>query len=509
MKKVINNLVRLYLKRRRRRIDRVYRNAQRYQEIWLKNIIQKGRHTEVGKKYDLSSCRSYEDFVRKVPVHTYETIRDDIVRMMKGETDVLWPGQIKWYSKSAGTTSDKSKYIPVSREYLFKGHVAGSWDTMAFLYDKIPDAAMFSEKSLLVGGSLEKYPENPSTNIGDISAILIHRMPTIGRPFYTPDFETAVLPSWDEKIEKIIRISGKENVVMIGGVPTWNIVLFRKMLEYYKKDNLLELWPNLQAYVHGGVSFTPYQQVFEELIPSDKMVYQEIYNASEGFFAVQDRRDKPGMRPLLDNSMFFEFVPPDEWHKPFPNAVPIWKVKKGVNYALLVTNNSGLWRYSPGDTVEFTSTEPWRFRVTGRTRHYINAFGEEVIVANTDEALSLTCQQTGAIATEYTVAPIYFDGSTKGGHEWLVEFQHLPIDMDTFAKLLDKNLQSLNSDYQAKRFKDMALEPLHLDGIPPGTFEKWLRSNKTMGAQLKIPRLSNDRKILESVKTFRSKVSQT
>ncbi|MDX1684328.1 MAG: GH3 auxin-responsive promoter family protein [Saprospiraceae bacterium] len=497
------------MKRRRRRINHVVNRAQHFQELWLKNIIQKGRETEFGKKHNLRSCRSYEDFKKNVPVVHYEDIRPDIVRMMNGERNVLWPGKINWYSKSAGTTDDKSKYIPVSREYLFKGHVAGSWDTMAFLYDKIPDATMFAEKSLVVGGSLQTYDKNPDTTIGDISAILIRRMPFIGRPFYTPDFETALLSSWDEKLERIIRISGKENVVMIGGVPTWNIVLFRKMLEYYEKDNLLELWPNLQAYVHGGVSFKPYFKVFEELIPNKDFVYQEIYNASEGFFAVQDRKTAPGMMPLLDNAMFFEFIPAEEWHKKYPRTVPIWEVKKDVNYALLVTNNSGLWRYSPGDTVCFTSVDPWRFEITGRTRHYINAFGEEVIVANTDEALSRTCEETGAIATEYTVAPIYFSGKNRGGHEWLIEFHHLPVDLSTFARILDENLQSLNSDYQAKRYKDMALKQLQLDSVPPGTFEKWLRMNKTMGAQIKIPRLSNDRKVIESVKDYIANLSQT
>lgn len=509
MKAIVNNIVGRYLKRRRKRIDSVVRKAERYQSLWLKNFIQKGQHSEFGNRHNLRSIKSYEDFRRKIPVVTYEDIRPDIVRMMNGEKSVLWPGQIKWYSKSAGTTDDKSKYIPVNREYLYKGHVAGSWDTMAFLYDKIPDAKMFSEKSLLVGGSLEPFQPYPETTVGDISAILINRMPGIGRPFYTPDFETAILSCWDEKLQRIIDVSGKENVVMIGGVPTWNIVLFRKMLEHYGKDNLLELWPELQAYVHGGVSFKPYEQVFKELIPSDNFIYQEIYNASEGFFAVQDRKYHPGMMPLLDNAMFFEFVPPEEWHKKYPKAIPIWEVQKGVNYALLVTNNSGLWRYSPGDTVQFVSTNPWRIKISGRTRHYINAFGEEVMVANTDEALSMTCEQTGAIATEYTVAPIYFNCDSKGGHEWLIEFQHLPVPLSTFSKILDENLQSLNSDYQAKRYKSMALEQLHVCTIPVGTFEKWLRSSKTMGAQLKIQRLSNDRSVLESVKQFMVKVSQS
>ena len=486
-------------------MDRIVECAQVRQEEWFKYIIRKGKKTEFGKKRHLGEVSTYEEFCQAVSVNAYEDIREDVERMMKGERDVLWPGRIKWFSKSAGTTDAQSKFIPVSEEHLYKGHVAGSWDTMALLYDKIPDAAMFSEKSLLVGGSLQPYGPYPGTMIGDISAILIHRMPSIGRPFYTPDFKTAVIPGWDEKIDKIIEISGRDNVVMIGGVPTWNIVLFRKMLEYYGKNNLLEIWPNLQAYVHGGVSFKPYQQVFKELIPNPDVVYQEIYNASEGFFAIQDRKEEPGMRLLLDNAMFFEFVPPEEWHKPHPKAVPIWEVEKGVNYALLVTNNSGLWRYSPGDTVKFVTLNPWRIEITGRTRHFINVFGEEVMVANTDEALFMTCQQTGAIATEYTVGPIYLAHGSKGGHEWLVEFETLPISETQFAQKLDENLQLLNSDYQAKRFKSMAMESLKIQSIPPGTFEKWLRSSRTMSAQLKIPRLSNERKVIESIRDFLSK----
>lgn len=475
------------------------------QEEWFKYIIRKGRKTEFGRRHQLSKVSNYQEFCQAVSVNAYEDISNDVKRMMQGERDVLWPGRIKWFSKSAGTTDAQSKFIPVSEEHLYKGHVAGSWDTMALLYDKIPDAAMFSEKSLLVGGSLQPYGPYPDTMIGDISAILIHRMPSIGRPFYTPDFETAIIPRWDEKIDKIIEISGRDNVVMIGGVPTWNIVLFRKMLEYYGKNNLLEIWPNLQAYVHGGVSFKPYQQVFNELIPNPDVVYQEIYNASEGFFAIQDRREEPGMLLLLDNAMFFEFVPPEEWHKPHPKAVPIWEVEKDINYALLVTNNSGLWRYSPGDTVKFVTLNPWRIEITGRTRHFINVFGEEVMVANTDEALALTCKQTGAIATEYTVGPIYLAHGSKGGHEWLVEFESLPISEAQFAQKLDENLQLLNSDYQAKRFQSMAMETLKIQSIPTGTFEKWLRASRTMSAQLKIPRLSNERRVIESIRDFLSK----
>ena len=504
MKSLINHIVRLYLKRRRKTIDHVHRNGRAYQEKWLNYLVRKGRNTEFGKSYHLNECENYEDFQRLVPVCVYEEIRPYVIRMMKGESDVLWPGRIKWFAKSAGTTDDKSKYIPISNENLFGNHIAGSWDTMAFLYDKIPNASMFAEKSLLVGGSLSSYEGNPDSIVGDISAILIHRMPSIGRPFYTPDFETAILPGWDEKLERIVELSGRENVVMIGGVPTWNIVLFRKMLDHYGKKDLLELWPNLQAYVHGGVSFKPYQQVFKELIPREDLIYQEIYNASEGFFAVQDRMED-GMLLLLDNAVFYEFIPPDQWDLKRPKAIPLWEVKTGVNYAMLVTNNSGLWRYCPGDTIEFVTVDPWRIKITGRTRHFINAFGEEVMVTNTDEALARTCADCGCIATEYTVAPIYFSDQGKGGHEWFVEFETQPGDMKEFAEKLDENLQSLNSDYQAKRYMNMALNSITLHSIPTGTFERWLRANKTMGAQLKIPRLSNDRKVADQIKIFISK----
>ena len=382
------------------------------------------------------------------------------------------------------------------------GHIESAWDTMTLVYDKIPDALMFAEKSLLVGGALEEYTKFPQTKYGDISAILIHQMPQVGRPFYTPDFETALIPNWDEKLERIAQITSRENVVMIGGVPTWNIVLFRRILEITGKQNLKEVWPNLQAYVHGGVSFEPYRAMFRDLIPDDELVYQEIYNASEGFFAIQDRKTEPGMALLLDNAIFFEFMPVSEWGKENPQAIPVWEVEEGVNYAIVVTNNSGLWRYIPGDTVEFVTTFPHRIKITGRLKHYINAFGEEVVVSNADAALASACEKTGARAAEYTVAPIYFQNEGNGGHEWYIEFNKEPSDLDTFKGLLDKHLQSINSDYEAKRYMDMALMAPKVRSVPKGTFQDWLREHRTLGAQVKVPRLSNERTVIESIDAF-------
>jgi hypothetical protein len=487
---------------KRRNLGKVLSEPRAFQSHWLDYIVAKGSDSEYGRRFGLRSGMSYQDFSQAAPVTHYEDIANEVHRMMHGEEDVLWPGSTSWYAKSSGTTNQKSKFIPVNKENLHSCHIAAAWDVMALIYDKVPDAQMFSEKSLLVGGSLENLSTYPSTRYGDISAILIDRMPGVGRPFYTPDFETALLPDWDEKIEKIAQQSAKENVVMIGGVPTWNIVLFRRILEITGKSNLLEVWPNLQAYNHGGVSFTPYRTIFEELIPDPDFVYQEIYNASEGFFAIQDRKTEEGMALLLNHGMFFEFIPSSEWEKPYPKSSPIWEVEVGVNYAIVVTNNAGLWRYIPGDTVKFTSTEPYRIVITGRTKHFINAFGEEVMVANTDQALALACEETGALASEYTVGPVYFSDQGRGGHEWLIEFESLPCSLEYFAQVLDNKLQELNSDYQAKRYKSMALELPRLSTVPRGGFERWLRKNKTMGAQVKMPRLSNDREVLDSVKSY-------
>ncbi len=350
-----------------------------------------------------------------------------------------------------------------------------------------------------MGGSLEAFAPYPTTIIGDVSAIMLQNMPSAGRPFYAPDFDTALMSNWDEKIERMAHILSKENMTLLAGVPTWTILLLRRILELTKKNNLLEVWKNVETYVHGGVSFEPYRTQFEQLLPSKNIYYQEIYNASEGFFAAQDDFSANDMLLLLDNGIFYELLPVSEWEKPNPQAVPLEAARTGENYALVITTNSGLWRYVPGDTVQFTSTKPYRIQLTGRTKQFVNAFGEEVMVANTDRALAETCQQTQTAVAEYTVAPIYFSASGKAGHEWLVEFEHPPTDLETFQNLLDSNLQRANSDYEAKRFKNIALERLRLRVLPSGTFHHWLRSKGKFGGQHKVPRLANHRQYVDEI----------
>jgi hypothetical protein len=332
--------------------------------------------------------------------------------------------------------------------------------------------------------------------------VMISQMPFFVRPFFTPDFETALMPDFEKKIERMAGICSREDVVMLGGVPTWTVVLFRRILELTGKQNMLEVWPNLQAYIHGGVSFTPYREQFRKFFPSEKVSYQEIYNASEGYFAIQNDFTAKDMLLLLDNGVYYEFLPMEEWHKEYPKAIPLEAVEVGKNYAIVISTNAGLWRYKIGDTVTFTSVLPYKIKITGRTRQFVNAFGEEVMVDNTDRTLSETCKATGAIVLEYTVAPVYFKGSGKGGHEWLVEFERKPADLKYFSQLLDKNLQRINSDYEAKRYRNLALEPLRLRPVPPGTFHKWLKMKGKYGGQHKVPRLSNERSYVDEILTF-------
>ena len=468
-------------------------------KVW-KELIQPAKRTEWGKKYDFRSLRSPQEFSKRVPVQNYESLKPFIDRMMHGERDVLWHDDVRWFSKSSGTTSDRSKYLPVSTENLKQCHIRGTWDTMTFFYNQRPDARQFECKSLLMGGSLSQFEANPRTTFGDVSAIMIDQMPWVARPFVTPDFETALMADFGEKLERMAHIISKEKeLVLIGGVPTWTVVLFRRIMELTGASNMLEVWPNLQGYVHGGVSFTPYRKQFEEFLPSNKISYQEIYNASEGYFAAQNDFSEEGMLLLLENGIYYEFIPLSEIHNEFPKAIPLSEVKVGKTYAIVISTNSGLWRYTPGDTVTFLSEYPYKIKVSGRTKQFVNAFGEEVMVENTDKALAMTCRETGADVSDYTVAPIYFKGTGKGGHEWLIEFAKAPHDIRNFNRRLDENLQKVNSDYEAKRYQSMALEQLTMHRLPTGTFHDWLKSKGKYGGQHKVPRLSNDRKYVEDI----------
>ena len=508
MRKLTNSLFRHYLRFRMRHIRRYMTDPHGVQQYWLERLLLSARDTEWGNKYSFQSIKSHRQFSNRIPIQDYDDLKPFIERMMTGERDVLWNGRVRYFSKSSGTTNDKSKFIPVSSQNLKFCHVGGSWDTTALFYDQRPDAELFQRKSMLMGGSLQTFGRHfPKTYVGDVSAVMINHMPWVAKPFFTPDFKTALLPDFEEKIARLVDMCSKEDVVMIGGVPTWTVVLFRRILELTGKSNMLEVWPNFQVYIHGGVSFTPYRDQFMQFFPGDnasgkKVSYQEIYNASEGYFAIQNDFGMEDMLLLLDNGIYYEFLPMEEWEKEHPKAIPLEGVEIGKNYAIVISTNSGLWRYTPGDTISFTSKFPYKIKVTGRTRQFINAFGEEVMVENTDKALALTCRETGAVALEYTVAPVFLAGTAKGGHEWLIEFEKNPVDITYFSRLLDQNLQQINSDYEAKRYRNMALNELQLRSLPPGTFHKWLKMKGKYGGQHKVPRLSNERKYVAEILAF-------
>lgn len=491
-----------YLALRMRRVERYMQHPQEVQERWLRKLVSTARDTEFGRTHGFSNIRTAEDFAREVPVHDYEKIKGDIRRMMLGERDVLWPGEVNWYSKSSGTTSDKSKYIPVPYANMYGCHMAGSWDSLALLYHNRPDMRIFEGHNLVMSGSFQSLAERPKTRYGDVSAVLTYHMPNwVARLFYTPDLDTVLKSNFEEKIARIAEITSKQkDIVMFGGVPTWIIVLFRMILEKTGKQNMLEVWPSLQAYMHGGVGFEPYRQTFRELVPSDNFAYQEIYNASEGYFGAQCDLSQPDMLLMTDNGVFYEFVPMEEWDKDHPKTVMLPDVEIGQDYAIIISSNNGLWRYQPGDTVVFTRKYPHCFQISGRTKQFINAFGEEVMVGDTDKALAEACRQTDAAVAEYTAAPVYFSGDRgRGGHEWVVEFDKEPTDLEQFNQLLDESLQRINSDYEAKRFKGMALDRLRLRPVPKGTFHRWMRARGKFGNQNKVPRLANHRKFVEEV----------
>lgn len=501
MKWLVNTAVRQYLRVRMQRIERYMFRPEATQERWFRKLVETARHTEFGRRHHFSSIRTVDDFRRQVPVHDYDGLKADIARMMLGERDVLWPGEVTWYSKSSGTTSDKSKFIPVPRANLMYGHIASTWDSIALLYHHRPDMEIFRRRNLVMPGSFVRWPEHPKTRLGDVSAILTYNMPAIGRMFYTPDFETALMPDFEQKIERIAHlVSRTDDIVMFGGVPTWLLVLFRQVLDITGKKNLLEVWPHLQAYMHGGVGFEPYRRTFRELIPSDDFIYQEIYNASEGYFGAQCHFDRNDMLLLADNSVFYEFIPIEEWDKEHPRTVLLSEVELGKDYALLISSNNGLWRYMPGDTLVFTRKYPFCFQISGRTKQFINAFGEEVMVGDTDKALAETCRQLDALVSEYTAGPVYFANEhSRGGHEWVIEFEKAPADLSRFNHLLDESLQRINSDYEAKRYRGLALECLRLHPVPPGTFHRWMKARGKFGSQNKVPRLANHRQYVEEV----------
>ncbi len=498
--KLVNSVFSWYIKQHCSKVDRYQEYPIEVQNIWLKKLIKEASDTEWGKKYQYNKIKSLQDFKKQVPLSTYEELKPYIHKTMMGTPNVLWPGKVKWFSKSSGTTNDKSKYIPVTDDNLKDCHLRGAHDVMSKWYET-QDSKIFEGKNLVMGGSHHPFNQNPNVLIGDVSAIMVEHMPMFARFFHTPDIETTLLPNYEEKLDKMTLIASKEDVTTTIGVPTWTLVLFQKILDYTGKSNMLEVWPNFEVYMHGGVNFEPYREQFKALFPSDKVGYLNVYNASEGFFAAQLEKDAPQneMSLLLDNGVFYEFLPFEDLGKEHPDTCALEEVEIGKQYALVVSTSAGLWRYLPGDTVTFTSVFPFKIQVTGRTQQYINVFGEEVTVANTDKAITMVCKQHNCAVKDYTVAPIHLTKDSKGGHEWLIEFSRPPVDHQGFAASLDQQLQTLNSDYEAKRFNDIALQPLVLKVLPENTFYNWLKFKGKLGGQNKVPRLANNRKHIEEI----------
>ena len=476
------------------------------QQETLFKLLNKAAESEWGKKYDFASIDSIEEFQQRLPIQTYEDVKPYITRLRNGESNLLWPGEIKWFAKSSGTTSDKSKFIPVSKESLEECHFRGGRDVLAIYTHNNPESKIFSGKGLTLGGSHKIDNFNNQSYYGDLSAILIENLPFWTEFIRTPSFEVALLDKWEEKLEKIAKETTQVNVTNLAGVPSWNLVMIKYILEYTNKNNLLEVWPNLELFIHGGVSFTPYKEQFKKLIPSKKMSYLEAYNASEGFFAIQDEPNKKDMLLMLDYGIFYEFIPINEINNNTPKAVTIADVKLNENYAIVITTNGGLWRYLIGDTIKFTSLYPHKIIISGRTKHFINAFGEEVIIDNAENALKAACNKTGAEISDYTAAPIFMTREKKGAHEWLIEFTIPPSDLDYFTSILDHALMAVNSDYEAKRYKDITLDKPSVNQAEKGTFYKWLREKGKLGGQNKVPRLSNDRKYIDELLKINNKL---
>ena len=495
---IINSFATWILKKRIHQMELFLKYPHEVQEELLFNLIKASENTQLGKKYDFSSMKSYTSFSERIPVSTYEELEPLIEKTRQGEQNVFWHSNIKWFAKSSGTTNAKSKFIPVSSEALENCHYKASKDLLCLYLNNNEESQMFTGKSLRLGGSKQLYEDN-NTFFGDLSAILIDNMPIWAEFSSTPSSKISLMGDWETKLPAIVNETINENVTSLAGVPSWMLVLLQKALETTGKSNLLELWPNAEVYFHGGVNFDPYREQYKKLFPKDSFKYYEIYNASEGFFAIQDQNDSNELLLMLDYGIFYEFIPMDTFGTLNQRVIRLNQVELNKNYALVITTNSGLWRYLIGDTIRFTSLSPYRIKVTGRTKHHINVFGEELMVENTDAAITKTCKEFNCEITDYTVAPIFMTDKKKGAHEWIIEFKTKPDNIENFRKALDENLQHVNSDYEAKRYNNMTLNPLVLNVAREQLFYDWLKQQDKLGGQHKIPRLSNERLYLESL----------
>ncbi|NOY46723.1 MAG: GH3 auxin-responsive promoter family protein [Chlorobi bacterium] len=495
---LVNSVASWFLKKRFHQIDLFLKYPNEVQNELLLTLIDSAKDTQIGKQYDFASIQNYKTFSERVPVRSYEDYQPLIERSRLGEDNIFWPTPIKWFAKSSGTTNAKSKFIPVSPESLEDCHYAASKDLLCMYLNNNEDSQMFIGKSLRLGGSKELYKEN-GTAFGDLSAILIDNMPFWAEFSSTPSSKVSLMSDWEHKMQAIVDETINENVTSLTGVPSWMLVLLNNVLETTGKKNLLEIWPNLEVYFHGGVSFTPYVDQYKSILPKKDFKYYEIYNASEGFFAIQDKNDSSELLLMLDYGIFYEFIPMDNYNTPQEKIIPLSEVEKGINYAIVITTNAGLWRYKIGDTVRFTSLNPYRIKISGRTKHHINVFGEELIIENAEDALKRVCKKTNAEIVDFTAAPIFMEGKEKGAHEWLIEFRTPPNDINYFNELFDNALKSLNSDYEAKRYNNMTLNKPKINVARKQLFYDWLKEKNKLGGQHKIPRLSNSRDYLEEL----------
>ncbi len=490
----ITKIVGKVFESRQRELERHISDGEALQRAVLARLVSEAKDTEYGRNHAFSAVKDYDDFVKNVPVNTYEELKGSIDRMRHGEADILWPGKVKWYAKSSGTTNDKSKFIPVSKEGLKRMHYKGGFDAVAMYLKNNPQSRIFDGRALILGGSHSPNYNLKDSLVGDLSAILIENINPLANLVRVPKKKTALISDFEIKRDKIAREAMNKNVTNISGVPSWMLSVLTRMMEISGKTHLEEVWPNIEVFFHGGVAFTPYRKQYEELITSPRMHYMETYNASEGFFGLQNDPSDKSMLLMLDYDVFYEFISMDS-----RETVPLWAVETGKNYAMVISTCCGLWRYEIGDTIQFTSTNPYKFIISGRTKHFINAFGEELIVDNAEKGLAFACEQTGAEVSEYTAAPVFMDQNAKCRHQWLIEFAKPPKDLSQFAQVLDTRLQEINSDYEAKRYKNITLQPLEIVVARQNLFNDWLKLRGKLGGQHKVPRLSNNRDYIEQL----------
>ncbi len=496
---VINSIIKWVNFKRIYQIDLFKKHPHEVQREVLFELLETAANTEFGIKYNFRGIHSENEFRERVPIHCYNDIKPTVERMMLGEKNLLWPGETKWFAKSSGTTNEKSKFIPVSKDSLEDVHIRGGRDVMAIYLKNYPDSQFLSGKALTLGGSHRVHNYNNNCYYGDLSAIIIENIPFWTDFYRTPSTEISLIEEFEEKIEKIIEHSLNENVTSFSGVPSWYLVLLKRVLEVTGKNNILEVWPNLEIFTHGGVKFEPYREQYEKLIPSPDMRYMETYNASEGFFGIQDEPDKKDMLLMLDYGIYYEFIPMSDYRSDNLHTISLQEIELKKDYALVISTNGGLWRYLIGDTIRFTQKYPFKFVITGRTKQFINAFGEEVIVDNAEKAFQIACERTNATISEYTGGPIYMNDNQKGAHQWIIEFAKKPDDLDHFIQLFDGALKTINSDYEAKRHKNLSLEMPHVVVAKDGLFYEWMKSRGKVGGQNKIPRLANDRQYLDQL----------